>query len=121
MVAGTEARGASITTNSINVSFYQLEPTSEKVQPLTLKIGFYTGTAELISTTHTVTFDSTEQDSRNREKRLKFDFKQNAGQFNNQTIRLTMRKVLSNSSEEPLFKEMHAQLKLSFFNEFDEF
>jgi uncharacterized protein (TIGR02687 family) len=109
-----------ITTNSINVSFLQTEPISEKVQPIVLKCGFYTLTGELISSTHTVTFDSSEQDSRNREKRLKFEFKQNANEFNNQTIVMMMKKILSNSTEEPLFKEAQTQLKLSFFNDFDD-
>ena len=90
-------------------------------RPVTLKVAFYAQKGELISTTQTITFDSQERDSRNREKRLKFDLTQNAGSFNNQTISLVMKKVLFNSSEEPLFKETQAQLKLSFFNEFDEF
>jgi hypothetical protein len=109
-----------ITTNSVNVSFYQEEPISDKVLPITLKLAFYAPNGELISTTHTVTFDSTEQDSRNREKRLKFEFKQSASTYSNETVTLLMKKVFLNSSEEPVYKEAQTLLKLSFFNDFDE-
>lgn len=109
-----------ITTNSVNVSFYQEEPINDKMLPITLKLAFYALNGELISTTHTVTFDSQEQDSRNREKRLKFDFKQGANAYSNQTITLMMKKVFTNSSEEPVYKEAQTILKLSFFNDFDE-
>lgn len=109
-----------ITTNSVNVSFYQEEPISDKILPITLKLAFYAPNGELISTTHTVTFDSTEQDSRNREKRLKFEFKQSASTYSNETVTLLMKKIFLNSSEEPVYKKAQTLLKLSFFNDFDE-
>lgn len=110
-----------ITTNTINISFYQKEPVSEKVQPVTLKAGFYSKSGELLTQTQTVTFDSEQGDSRNREKVLRFDFKSNIGQYNNELVTLVLKRVLANSSEEPVYSEIDAQLKLAFFNEFDEF
>lgn len=109
-----------ITTNSVNVSFYQEEPINDKTLPITLKIAFYAQNGDLISTTQTVTFDSTDQDSRNREKRLQFEFKQSASTYSNQNVTLVMKKVFSNSSEEPVYKEAQTLLKLSFFNDFDD-
>jgi len=107
-----------ITTNSINISLYQDKPVTQKLQALTLKVGFYSKSGELLTQTHTLTFDSDEDDSRNREKVVRFDFKQNINQYNNEAIVLVLKKVLSNSSEEPVYLETDAQLKLSFFNEF---
>lgn len=110
-----------ITTNSINISLYQKDPVSEKVQPITLKAGFYSKTGELLTQTHTVTFDSEQSDSRNREKILRFDFKSSVSQYNNELVTLTLKRLLANSSEEPVYAEVDATLKLAFFNEFDEF
>jgi len=112
---------AKITTNSVNVSFYQKEPISEKIKPLTLKIGFYSKSGELLTQCHTVTFDSTRNSSRNREKVLKFDFKQSVSRYNGERITLKLKRILENSSEESLYLEVETELKLAFFNEFDEF
>lgn len=110
-----------ITTNSISVSFYQKEPVSEKVKPVTLKIGFYSKNGELLTESRTITFDSTEESSRNREKRVKFDFKQIASRHNREKVVLKLKKILENSSEESLYLETETELNIAFFNEFDEF
>jgi len=107
-----------ITTNTVSVSLYQEDPITEKIQPLTLKAGFYSKDGELLTQVETVTFDSTGTDSRNRETRLNFLFKQNIEQYNNQTIQLVLKKVLSHSTEEPVYKSVDATLKLSMFNDF---
>jgi uncharacterized protein (TIGR02687 family) len=107
-----------ITTNTVSVSLYQEDPITEKIQPLTLKAGFYSKDGELLTQTETVTFDGTGTDSRNRETKLNFLFKQNIEQYNNQTIQLVLKKVLSHSTEEPVYKSVDATLKLSMFNDF---
>ena len=110
-----------ITTNSIKISLYQKEAVSKKIQPITLKAAFLTQSGELLTQSQTITFDSEHTDSRNREKSVVFYFKENANHHNNETVTLVLKRVLSNSSEEPVYKEVDTELKLSHFNEFDEF
>ena len=107
-----------ITTNTLSVSLYQEDPVTEKIQPLTLKAGFYSRDGELLTQTETVTFDSAGADSRTRETKLNFLFRQNIEQYNSQTIQLVLKKVLSHSTEEPVYKRVDAQLKISMFNDF---
>jgi uncharacterized protein (TIGR02687 family) len=110
-----------ITTNSVILSFYQEEIISDKVQPLSLKIALYTNDNKLISNTQSYTFDKIDHDDRNREVKLKFDLKQNAGDHSGEYIKLVMKKLIEGSSEEPLYKEYKIKLQLSFVNDFDDF
>ena len=110
-----------ITTNNVILSFYQEENISEKVKPLSLKIGIYTKDNELISSTQSYTFDKIDSDDRNREVKLKFDLKQIAGDYSGEDIKLMMNKIIEGSNEEPLYKEYKLKLKLSFVNDFDDF
>ena len=48
-------------------------------------------------------------------------FKENANNYNNETITLQLRRILPNSSEEPVYKEVNVEFKLSHYHEFDEF
>ena len=109
-----------ITTNTVNVSLYQSEPVSQKVKPITLKAAFYAKDGTLLSDEHRVTFDSDEEENRNREKKTRFTFRSEINRYNNQQIRLQLKRVLEESSEEPLYSEYEVRLKLSFFNEFDD-
>ena len=110
-----------ITTNSVILSFYQEEVVNDKVQALSLKIALYTNDNKLISNTQSYTFDKCDSDDRNREVKLKFDLKQNAGDYSGEYIKLVMKKLIEGSSEEPLYKEYKMKLQLSFVNDFDDF
>ncbi len=110
-----------ITTNTIMISFYQEEIVSEKVKPKTLKMAFYTNDGKLLSNTQSYTFDSSDVHDRNREVKLKFDFKQIAGDYSGENIKLVMKKQIQGSSEEPIYKEYEIKLQLSFTNDFDDF
>jgi uncharacterized protein (TIGR02687 family) len=110
-----------ITTNNVMISFYQEEPVSDKVKPLSLKVGFFTKSNKLLSNTVSHTFNSIDTHDRNREIKLKFDLKQNAGNHSGETIKLVMKTILEGSNEEPLYKEYEIKLQLSFVNDFDDF
>ncbi len=110
-----------ITTNSVMISFYQEEVVSDKVKPRSLKMAFYTKDNTLISNAQTFTFDSEDRHDRNREAKLKFDLKQNAGDYSGQHIKLVLKKMMDDSSEEPVYKEYEIKLQLSFVNDFDDF
>lgn len=108
-----------ITTNSVNVALYQTEAVNEKVQPITLKIAFESIDGKILSDVIIQTFDSKEQYDTNRETRFKLTFKQDVNEYNHKTIKLVARRILENSTELPIYKELETKLALSFFNDFD--
>ena len=110
----------SISTNNVNVALYQSEIVSEKVKPLTLKIAFESSDGVVLSDEFKYTFDSMDQYDTNRETKFKLTFKQDINAYNNQIIRLTLKKVLENSTETPPYKALDTKLSLSFFNDFDD-
>lgn len=110
----------SISTNTVTVSLYQSDIVDEKTKPITLKISFESSNGITLSDEFKHTFDSTEQYDTNRETKFRLTFKQDINDYNNQTIKLVTRKVLANSSETPIYKELNVKLALSFFNDFDD-
>ena len=109
-----------ISTNTVNVSLYQSEPVSEKVKPITLKVAFESEDGKVLSNEFRHTFDSQEQYDTNREIRCKLTFKKDVEHYNNQMIKLVARKILPQSSETPLYKELDVKLSLSIYNDFDD-
>lgn len=109
-----------ISTNTVNISFYQSEIVDDKIKPITLKISFESGSGVVLSDEIKHTFNSIDQYDTNRETRFKMTFKQNINDYNNQNIKLVAKKVLDGSSETPIYKELEIKLSLSFFNDFDD-
>jgi len=109
-----------ISTNSINVSLYQSEIVDNNIKPITLKISFQSENGVVLSDEIKHTFNSEEQYTTNRETKFKITFKQNINEYNNQTIKLVTKKVLTESNETPIYKEFKVKLALSFFNDFDD-
>lgn len=109
-----------ISTNTVNVSFYQSEIVDDKIKPITLKISFESINGVILSDEIKHTFNSIDQYDTNRETRFKLTFKQNINEYNNQNIKLVAKKILDGSSEMPIYKELEIKLALSFFNDFDD-
>jgi len=109
-----------ISTNTVTVALYQADIANEKTKPVTLKIAFESKDGTQLSDSVTHTFDSTEQYDTNREVRFKLTFKKDIDSYNNQTIRLVTRKILPQSSETPVYKQIDVKLTLSIFNDFDD-
>ncbi|MFA6740927.1 MAG: BREX-1 system phosphatase PglZ type A [Arcobacteraceae bacterium] len=112
---------STITTNNVNVSIYQEEPITEKVKPITIVCGFNSEDGKELSDKHKITLDSNDTENRNRESKLKFTFKEITNKYSGQFIKFTMKKVIENSNEMPIYKTYDVKLQLSFFNDFDEF
>ena len=112
---------STITTNNVNVSIYQEEPISDKVKPITLVCGFYGEDGVELSDKHKITLSSIDEENRNRENKLRFNFKGIADKYSGKFIKFTMKKVIENSSEQPIYKAYDVKLQLAFFNDFDEF
>ena len=112
---------STITTNNVNVSVYQEEPISEKIKPITISCGFYSEDGIELSDKHKITLNSSDDENRNRENKLRFTFKEISNKYSGKFIKFVMKKVIENSSEEPIYKTYDVKLQLAFFNDFDEF
>jgi len=110
----------SISTNTVNISLYQSEIVDDKTKPITLKIVFQSADGVILSDEFKHTFNSTDKYDRNRETKFKMSFKQNINEYNNQNIKLVLKKVLDGSRETPIYKDCEVKLALSFFNDFDD-
>ena len=110
-----------ITTNSVIISFYQEEIVTDKIKPIALKIALFASDKKLLSNFQSYTFDSVDTYDRNREVKLKFDLKQNAGDYSGQNIKLVVKRLFEDSNEEVPYKEYDIKLQLSFVNDFDDF
>ena len=107
-----------LTTNNQTISFYQSEPVTDKMKELSLRIGFYNATGELISDVVTLTFDSQSNETTDREKKHQFIFKNQLSKLNGQEVTLRLEKPVNNSSEYTLYKEFPYKVSVMFQAEF---
>jgi len=114
-------RGTSnnITTGQFSVSFYQLDPCSEKVQPRTLRAGLYTAEGELISDSHLLVFDSSSDESKSREQRVRFILSKRADEMNKQQVYLRLYDKVSGTERFVEYKYAVYYLMRSFSTDFD--
>ena len=114
-------RGASdtITTAQLAVTFYQVEPSTDKIQPRTLRAGIYTQAGELISDAHELTFDFTSTNARERELRIRFLLTTQADDVNGQTVILRLDEKRTGTSQYGEYKSVSYTIRRSFTSDFD--
>jgi len=110
-ILGKQSR---ITQMSQSVKFYQREEATDKVKGMTLKLGFYTSENKIISDSVTLTFDSTSADSRQREQKHTFKFKNVISKLNGQTVTLRMERQVDNTAEFGLYREEDYKVSVMF-------
>jgi uncharacterized protein (TIGR02687 family) len=107
-----------LTTNNQTISFYQMDAVTEKVKPITLRIGFYDAQDTLISDQLTLTFNSQSNDSNQREQRHQFVFRNQLAQLNGQEVTLKMERQLENSEQFTAYKTVNYKVSVIFQAEF---
>ena len=114
-------RGAStrITSGQISVTFYQLQPVTEKVQSRVLKAGFYTKEDILISDTHELHFTSTSENPREREQTVRFLFIKTADKSNNQDVILKLEEPIQKTSKYTTYNTLTYPMRRPFGTDFD--
>ena len=114
-------RGSStaITTGQITIRFYQTEPATDKVQPLTLRVGLYSQSGELISNQYDLIFDFTSENARDRELTKQFILTHAADKADGQEIVLRLEKPVVGTSHYKKYKDMRYTLKRTFGSDFD--
>ena len=107
-----------LTTNNQTINFYQTEAVTEKVKGITLRIGFYDQTGELISDSQTIAFQSQNEESTMREQKHTFVFKNQLSKLNGQEVVLRMEKQIPNSEQWAIYKEIPYKVSVMFQAEF---
>jgi uncharacterized protein (TIGR02687 family) len=108
-----------ITSGQISVAFYQTEPVSGKVLPRQLRAGIYAQDGTPLSDIHSLSFDLTSENPREREVRKQFVLSRKADEVNNQTVCLKLEEPVPGTEYFKEYKTMSYQLRRSFTSDFD--
>ena len=114
-------RGTSsiITSGQLAVVFYQSQPVTEKVQGRTFIAGIYTLAGDLISDSHTLVFDVTSDNSRVRERQVRFLLTSKADEVNGQEVILRLDEKYPGTSHYSEYKSIRYLMRRSFTSDFD--
>ena len=105
---------SNITTASLSVKFYQVDVATEKNKGVTLRMGFYDATGDIISDSEVMTFDSESNDSQMREQKHTFRFKNMISKLNGQEVTLRMERQIENTDQYAPYKEETYKVKVMF-------
>ena len=108
-----------ITSGQLSVSFYQVQPVNDKIQPRKLRAGIYTQSGELVSDSHEIIFNIKSENPRDREIQKRFILAKNAEQANNQEVILKLEAELTDTSHYKEYKSIKYMLRRSFTSDFD--
>lgn len=111
-------RRSKITTNKQTISFYQTEAVSEKVTPITLRVGFYDDNNNLLSDSPIMTFSTTSEDTTQREQKHVFIFQNQLSSLNGKEVVLRMERQIPNTDQFVTYKEVSYKVSVMFANEF---
>lgn len=109
---------ACITSGSQIINFYQTSVASDKVKPLSLRMGFYTADGEAISDSVTLMFDSQSADSAMREQKHQFAFRESISHLNGQEVMLRMERQVAGTEQYVLYKQFPYKVNILFMTEF---
>ena len=105
---------ANITTANLSVKLYQVDIANEKTKGVTLRLGFYDSTGDIVSDSVVMTFDSTNNDSLQREQKHTFRFKNTISQLNGQEVVLRMERQIENTDQYAPYREEVYKVKVMF-------
>lgn len=107
-----------ISSNQLVVTLYQKEPISDKVRPLTLNVGLYNKTGELLSETREIIFDKTSTETRDREQQITLSLNRNIDRENNQTVYLKLSEPQENTTCNKPYKSAEYTVRKIFERDF---
>jgi hypothetical protein len=115
--------GASrITSRQPVFSLFQTEPVEEKIQPRTLRIGIFGADGKPLSEIYTEIFDSSDENARAREKKIKLRLSREADRFNGQKVFLKLEEPAAPGvHQHRTYKSLPLSLNLPFEGDFEDF
>jgi hypothetical protein len=108
-----------ITSGQLSVVFYQKEAVTDKVQARILRAGIWTKDGVLISDSHTLKYDLTSDNPRERELPTRFLLTRVADEVNNQEVILKLEEQEGDTSHYKLYKTVNYMVRRSFSSDFD--
>ncbi len=108
-----------ITSSQLSVTFYQVDPVTDKRHPRVLRAGMYNREGELISDTHELVFDFTSDSPREREMAVRFLFNRKADEVNGQSVLLKLEEKLPGTAKYKDYKTVSYTMQRSFTTDFD--
>jgi len=110
---------STITSGQLAVTFYQVQPTTDKVRSRYLRAGIYTQSGDLISDSHDLNFDIASENPRERELQVRFLLTKKADEANNQEVILRLEEKLSGTTHYQEYKSIRYLIRRSFTSDFD--
>jgi len=111
--------GTTITSGQLSVTFYQVQPVTDKVRPRNLSAGIYSADGTLISDCHELVCDIASDNPREREIAVRFILTKDADSYNGQEIVLRLDERLEGTSHYKQYRSARYLLKRSFTSDFD--
>ncbi len=108
-----------ITSGQLSVVFYQKEAVTDKVQARILRAGIWTKDGVLISDLHTLKYDLTSDNPRERELPTRFLLTRVADEVNNQEVILKLEEQEGDTSHFKPYKSVSYMVRRSFSSDFD--
>jgi uncharacterized protein (TIGR02687 family) len=108
-----------ITSGQMVVTFYQVEPVTDKVQARHLRVGIYAADGTLISDSHDMTFDFKADQAREREQPRKFLMSRQADAYNNQDVFLRLEERVGKTTHFQDYDQVSFQLRRGMATDFE--
>lgn len=111
--------GKTITSGQLAVMFYQTDAVTEKLQSITLRAGLYNNNGELISDSQIITFDSSSESPRDRERSVRFILSQKSNEANGQEVTFKLEELEAGTTHYREYKTLSYLIRRSFASDFD--
>jgi uncharacterized protein (TIGR02687 family) len=110
-----------ITTGQVSFALFQDRPVGDKVLPRTLRLGVYSKDDTILSEIKTYTFDSQQDEARQRESVHLLTLSRAADSFNNHEVDLRLEETVPGTNQVVTYKSHKLKLQKPFAGDFDEF
>ena len=107
-----------ITSGQLAVTFYQVDASTEKLQPRRLRAGIYSETGELISDIHDISFDRVSENPREREYPVRFILSRKSETYNGKEVVLKLEEKYAGTTTYQEYKSLRYTLRRSFTSDF---
>ncbi len=108
-----------ITSGQLSVSFFQVEPVTEKRKARRLRAGIYSLTGELLSDLQELDFNLDSPEMRARERSVRFILTKKAEQFNGQEVFLRLDELIPDTSHYREYRSVRYTVRRAITSDFD--
>jgi uncharacterized protein (TIGR02687 family) len=110
-----------ITTGQVSFALFQDRPAVDKVLPRILRVGLHSKDNVILSEVKTISFDSQQEEARQRESTILLTLSRAADNYNNHEVLLRLEETMLGTNQVVLYKSHKLKLQKPFASDFDEF